>query len=308
MAAMRGLCWIGLLTLAAAAARADTVYLVGGGTVEGVVTVKDGTVTVRHAFGCVTLDASLVERIEQGECALGAFEKAFAAVTARTPNPAARVWELRAWCLKQGLTVQARTCEERALEFDPDFEAARRALGFVRHQGAWLTRDEFQRAQGKVLCEGMWVTPEEKTDLERATARARLECQAQPYVAPNQVTAQASPPYQPASASYSYPSRPQRPSNVQQDDWRSAAYTPRYERNQDRYRYSSWQNQDRCRYSSWCPATVVWLNDPGRIGPTPWDWRRGLMIYTCGSGPTQIQILFRIETGPGPNPAPSRRR
>jgi prepilin-type N-terminal cleavage/methylation domain-containing protein len=110
------------------------------------------------------------------------------------------------------------------------------------------------------------------------------------------------------SASYSYSSPPQRPSNVQQDDGRSAAYTPRYERSQDRYRYSSWQNQDRCRYSSWYPATVVWLNDPGKIGPTPWDWRKGLMIYTCGPGPTQVLHIFRIEMGQSGSPVPSTRR
>ena len=302
---MRSLCWAGLLTLAAAAARADTVYLVGGGTVEGVVTVKDGKVTVRHAFGRVTLDASLVERIEPGECALGIFEKAFAAVTAQTPHAGERVWGLRAWCLKRGLTIQAQACAERVLEFDPDFAPARSALGFVRHEGAWLTLDEYQRARGKVFYDGLWVTPETKTAMVEAALQTQSPYQARPYVAPNPVTAQTSPPYQPASPSYSLSYGSQRPSNAQQDYGRSAAYTPRYERNQDRYRYSSWQNQDR---ASWYPATVLWLNDPGKIGPTPWDWRKGLMIYTSGPGPTQVLHIFRIGMGQSSSPVPYTNR
>jgi hypothetical protein len=169
------LCWVGLLALAASGLRADTVYLTEGGTLSGIVTVDGEKVTVRHPYGCMTVPMSQVVRIERKECALAAFERQLAAVTPEIPDAAQRVWALREWCLRRGLSIQARDCETRVLELAPDFEPARRVLGFMKYQGVWLTRDEFCRAVGKVQYDGMWVTPEERAELERTVARFRAQ-------------------------------------------------------------------------------------------------------------------------------------
>ncbi len=68
------------------------------------------------------------------------------------------------------------TSEEEALRKDPNHLAARRALGFRRHGGAWLTREQYRetldremRLKGYVRYQGKWYTA------EAATALAKLK-------------------------------------------------------------------------------------------------------------------------------------
>jgi len=62
----------------------------------------------------------------------------------------------------ESLGDDARVFWERVISVDPGHESARRKLGFRLHEGAWLTEEEFQVAQGNVLFEGAWVHPDQR--------------------------------------------------------------------------------------------------------------------------------------------------
>ncbi len=89
----------------------------------------------------------------------------------------AQAQEVAALCTRAadaGLASELRPLWGRVLELDPDHEPARRALGFRRHQGAWLLEDEFHAAIGQVKFEGRWMDPAERDLLVKARA-LRLE-------------------------------------------------------------------------------------------------------------------------------------
>jgi hypothetical protein len=66
--------------------------------------------------------------------------------------------DLRDW----GLSAYSPKFYRRILDLDPDNEKARRAMGYHRHQGRWLTEDEWQVAQGNVKYEYTWMSPAER--------------------------------------------------------------------------------------------------------------------------------------------------
>lgn len=69
---------------------------------------------------------------------------------------------LARWCLQRKLAPQAAREYRKVLEFAPDHEEARTALGYRRHEGRWVSEDEYQEARGLVRHKGRWMTPEEK--------------------------------------------------------------------------------------------------------------------------------------------------
>jgi hypothetical protein len=62
----------------------------------------------------------------------------------------------------------------KILEADPENEFARREMGYVRHQGKWLTKDEWHVAQGDVRYQGDWMSPAER-DVQIKERLARVE-------------------------------------------------------------------------------------------------------------------------------------
>jgi len=120
------------LTLSAAA---DVVYLKSGGSVEGKVVEQTATgYTIRTAVGMIRLPADAVQRVEEKPSILDEY----IARREQLADTAAAHVELARWCQEQGLTAAQRTHLKRALELDPDCEAARAALGYVRVGGLWV--------------------------------------------------------------------------------------------------------------------------------------------------------------------------
>jgi hypothetical protein len=75
-------------------------------------------------------------------------------------------WALAEWCKEHKLHDRRTEHLRRVLELDPDHAAARRALGYSRIGGQWLTREQFMTARGYVRHRGRWVLPQEKVLLE----------------------------------------------------------------------------------------------------------------------------------------------
>ncbi len=159
-----------LALLHSAPARADVVHLTNGRSVEGKVTEDGDKVTVVMAQGTISFPRSTVARIERGESSVEAFERRRAALA--RDDAAGRV-ELGIWALGVRMDRQAKELFREALTIDPDQPEARRRLGYVLHEGKWMTPDEKMQSLGLIRFEDAWMTPEAVAVLKRIRAEAQ---------------------------------------------------------------------------------------------------------------------------------------
>lgn len=160
---------VGLLALLATAgsARADKVHLVGGTVVEGKATRVDDRVVIEMAGGQVALPADNVERIEEGESDVEAFDKRYAKLDKRDVKGR---MALADFCRDRGLAAREERMLREVIALAPDHAQARARLGYVREKGSWITFEQHQRDKGLVEHEGQWITREQKLVLERLRA------------------------------------------------------------------------------------------------------------------------------------------
>lgn len=69
--------------------------------------------------------------------------------------------EIAAWCDEKSLPIEARLHRERIVELDPNNEAARKALGYEKKDGVWMTPKERREQAGLTMYAGRSVTPQE---------------------------------------------------------------------------------------------------------------------------------------------------
>lgn len=168
---MKGLLILTLPLTFAASAFADEIQLRNGGSLHGrILEDAGGKLKVEVASGTVTVDRDDVVSIRPERTAMDDFDERLATVSEDAPSYA----RLGAWAERRGLKRHAREMFGKALEFDPENEAARRALGFVLHEGQWRTREEVNLAMGLVLDGGQWVTPAERLLHETAAVETEL--------------------------------------------------------------------------------------------------------------------------------------
>jgi hypothetical protein len=161
---------------------ADTIYLKGGGRVEGqVVEQTADRVVIEVSAGQVTLPRTRIDRMTLGSTALAQFR---ARASRLASNDVAGWLALADWAADNDLATQARQAYAHVLEVEPMNGVAHQALGDVFTGGRWLSADESYRARGYMEFEGEWVRPEERQALlqERALraaeSRARAESDA----------------------------------------------------------------------------------------------------------------------------------
>lgn len=154
-----------------ALALADTVTLANGHKLEGSARRVGDRVVIQTAGGEVTLEASEVRSIEKGETKLDLYQAKRETLDAKDAKAQA---ELARWCAKNKLGKQSREHWEEVVKLDPEHADARTALGFVQHDGAWMTPDEAKEAQGlvkvKVGGRERWVPRAEARAMERKDA------------------------------------------------------------------------------------------------------------------------------------------
>lgn len=154
-----------------AAARADEVLLTNGGKLEGKATRVGDRVVVETTGGTMRLDAKEVKSITVAPTKDDLYRER---VAAAAPKDAAGHLAMADWCKSQGLGALETKHLRTVVELDPDHEAARARLGYVRYDGRWLTDDEYHRARGFVKVAGEWVSADEivRRESERRAAEA----------------------------------------------------------------------------------------------------------------------------------------
>jgi len=145
--------WGGLvLGLIGPALVADVFHLDTGGSVEGqLLEVADGNYRIRTLVGVISLPVSAVRSVVHGPTPFDEYD----ARVGHTADTAVEQTALGLWCREQGLRPEANRHLTRAIELDPDYVPARRALGHVRVGALWLdaSRTSLAAAEQKVAGE-----------------------------------------------------------------------------------------------------------------------------------------------------------
>jgi hypothetical protein len=162
---------------AALGAGADEVWLDNGRRLSGKVTrLPDGRVEVVAALGRLVLPGERVAKIERGESVEEAVQAALALLA---PGDVTRRFELASLCQREGAATLARQLFQAVVRLSPDHEGARRALGYQRFGGSWLTEEQVHAARGEVKFRGEWVPLRERERvLAWETARALAAAEA----------------------------------------------------------------------------------------------------------------------------------
>lgn len=160
--------------LLTAVARADVVVLKDGRQIEGtVIEQTDQRVVIQTRFGINEFSAAEVERVDRKATP----QEEFKSRRASAEGDAKALYELYLWAQGNGLKGEAKRVLRDVIEIDPDHENARKLLGYVRHDGEWMTAKEkasreaaaeqkAKEGQGFVRYRGEWITPEEKEKRE----------------------------------------------------------------------------------------------------------------------------------------------
>jgi hypothetical protein len=148
--------------LVAASARADVFLLHSGGEVRGELLNPDqkprAAYTIRTASGGqVTVQAAQVKQVIRQSPAEIEYDR----LRPTYPDTVDGQWALAAWCLDHKLTKQRKVHLERVVALDADHLEARRALGFQRKDGRWVTQEMLMTEQGYVKYKGEWRLPQE---------------------------------------------------------------------------------------------------------------------------------------------------
>jgi hypothetical protein len=152
-------------------ALADRVFLTTGSMIEGKATRVGEKVIVEMDAGYITLSAGAVQRVEQAESEVQRLE---ARTRELAPNDVQGLFVLADYCRDRGMKAREEDFLRRIIALVPDHPEARARLGYVRTDAGWVTRDEQMRAQGFVKHEGRWLTPEQYLAVQRLEAETRM--------------------------------------------------------------------------------------------------------------------------------------
>lgn len=157
----------------AAPARADEVRLRDGRVIEGSVLDDGDHLLIRRRLGEVRVPKADVTSVRETDDDFRRLERLRRELA---QGNADERYRFAAACRDLGFEDEARRAFLGVLRLDADHPGARAALGFVRHEGRWVTLADKHRAEGLVEHRGAWVTPAQKAELEReALARTEAE-------------------------------------------------------------------------------------------------------------------------------------
>lgn len=127
---------IALAALCGGVAQADVILLTNGGKIRGkIIKSNSREIVVRTAGGTTVVPRDDVASIEIGKTVEELYPKRLAKID---PNSASARYSLGRWLEGQGARVMARREFKKVIELDPEHRFARKKLGYVRVDGAWV--------------------------------------------------------------------------------------------------------------------------------------------------------------------------
>jgi len=166
-----------LIILCASSVLGDVVVMKDGRELEGKILkeTKD-SVTLGMKYGEIEVQRSRISEIRRGATALDEYEQKDRNVE---ETPEAR-YAFGQWCEEKDLREEAKMQYRKALEIDPTFDLAGKALRYEKIDGKWLSPDEAKMARGMVKFEGKWISKESRDGIlaerdEKQQAKFREE-------------------------------------------------------------------------------------------------------------------------------------
>ncbi len=161
--------WMGMVVVwtAAATVQADVVHLKNGSKIEGQVT------DLGDAYQIVQFSVQLKvakDQVEKVEAVKSPYEEYLSRQANMDPNQPESHLAFGNWCLEKGWKDKYVQALYKALQIDSDFLPARKALGFEKFKGRWMTPDEIKFEEGFVKYQDRWVRPERAEDLAKREA------------------------------------------------------------------------------------------------------------------------------------------
>ncbi len=147
---------------------ADIVHLNSGGRIEGIVEDAGSSYKVTTTAGVTQIPKDRVAGIEKADCVLTVYAKEAAKVKA---DDAEGHWRLAQMCLEGKWTAKAREEAKKVVEISPDHAEARAFLGFILHEGVWMTPRQRHEALGHVEFKGKWYSAESARRLQAREER-----------------------------------------------------------------------------------------------------------------------------------------
>jgi hypothetical protein len=146
-------------------AYADVVRLRDGRTLEGSVSDDGEYLIIRHQLGEARVHRSSVISIEDTQDAWDRLEILRKLIGSGTADERYR---FAVFARENGFDLEARRAFLAVLRVDLDHLGARTALGYVRHEGQWLSEADRNRLIGLVEFKGRWLKPAQKAALQEA--------------------------------------------------------------------------------------------------------------------------------------------
>jgi hypothetical protein len=132
--------WFACLTACASIAGADEVTLKNGRTLVGISHDEGDRWMVETRLGDIRVPKSEVASVSEGKTTLHVYKERLEALggcpTADT------LFEFAMWAQDEGLIRYVNPLLTRTIEIDPDHREARALLGFVYHDGKWITESQ----------------------------------------------------------------------------------------------------------------------------------------------------------------------
>lgn len=164
-----------LLALSAAAAEPVTLVFPSGGRLQGVLLEDSaGVYVLERDGGQLEFPHAAVAEVLREPNAEGEFRARQAVLPARDADA---LWALARFAAENGMPGRAERAARRVLLLEADHPEARAYLGYGRVFGQWLQGDELRRAQGWVRHEGSWMTVAQRKWLLAEEARALEEAE-----------------------------------------------------------------------------------------------------------------------------------
>lgn len=157
---------------------ADVVVLTNGKSLEGRVTRDGDSIVIDMAQGQVRVPRDKVRSIQPKRTPLDEYaekrqqiQQDFTNGKILAPEAADRWYDVAVWAGELNLTRPREEALKNTLSLNADHEEARKASGFFKHDGKWLTFTERNIALGFVFFEGRWVPPEAVDHVKKIRAK-----------------------------------------------------------------------------------------------------------------------------------------